>query len=106
MQPFGGGNRLARLGVDLVGDEALQGADIDRLVDQAAVAGRLAAVVADAPADAGEGVVHLDDAQRIMPAPFADEGDVALGALPGRAGVAAGSDAPLFDGKGVGHGLG
>jgi hypothetical protein len=41
----------------------------------------LAAMVADAPADAGEGVVLLDHAQRVIVAPLADERDVALGAL-------------------------
>jgi len=98
-------DRRARRSVDLVGDEALEGVDVDRLVEQAAIAGCLAAVIADAPADAGEGVVHLDHAQRVIPAPFADEGDIALGALPGGAGVAAGGDALLLDGVGVGNGL-
>ena len=76
-----------------------------RLVDQVAVAGVLAAMIADAATDAGEGIVFLDDAQRVVVAALADEGDVALGALAGRAGIAAGGDALLFDGVGVGDGL-
>ena len=45
------------LGVDLIGDETLQGPDVDRLVQFAPVAGILAAVIADTAADAGEGIV-------------------------------------------------
>jgi hypothetical protein len=95
----------ARFGIDAVGDEALEGADVDRFVDQPAVAGVFAAVVADPAADPGEGVVFLDDPQRVGVTPFADQGDVALGALPGGAGVAAGRDAQFLDGVGVGDGL-
>ncbi len=86
-------------------DKALEGGNGNRLVDLAAVASILAAMVADTAADAGERVVFLDDPDRVVVAPFANQGDIPLGALVRRAGVPAGSDAPLFNGKGVGHPL-
>ncbi len=54
-------DRLARLGQDLVGYEALECPDVDRLVDLSPVAGGFAAVIADPAADAGERVVQLYD---------------------------------------------
>ena len=95
----------AGLRVHLVGDEALEGADVHRLVHQGAVAGIFAAVVADAPADAGEGIVLFDHPHGIVVAPLADQGNVALGALAGGAGVAAGRNAQLVNDEGVGHRL-
>ena len=98
-------DRLARLRVDFISHKTLERADVDRLVHLAAIARCLAAVIADAPADAGERIVHLDHAQRIMPAAFADQGNVPLRALTGRAGVAARGNAAFLDGIGIGHGL-
>ena len=77
-----------------------------RLVELAAAAGFLAEVLADAPADGRERVVLLDHAVGVGEAALADQGDVALGALVGGAGVAAGRRAALLDGVGVGDGLG
>ena len=98
-------DRLARLGIHFVGDKALECADVDRLVEVTPVAGRFAAMVADAPADAGEGIVFFDDAQRVVVAAFADEGDVALRALTGGAGVATRGEALFLNRIGVGDGL-
>ncbi len=99
-------DRLARLGIHLFGDKPLQRANVDRFVDQPAIAGRLAAVVADAPADAGEWIIHLDHAQRIIPTPLANQRDVPLRSLPGGAGIPARGNASLVDGVGIGHSLG
>jgi len=63
-------------------------------------------VVADASADPRERVVFFDDPQGVGVAALADQGDVTLGALTGRAGVAAGGNAELLDGVGVRDGLG
>ena len=95
----------ARLGIHLVGDKSLERADIDRLVESSPIAGILAPMVADAPADAGKRIVFFDHAQRIVIASLADERNVTLRALAGGAGVAAGSDAFLFNRIGVGNGL-
>ena len=89
-----------------VGHKPLQGHDVDRLVHLAAAAGVLAAVVADPPADGGEGVVFQDGAVSVGVASLGDEGHVALGALVDGAGVTAGRCAQLLDGVGVGDGLG
>src|SRR5574337_1463555 len=72
-----------------IGDEALECVNVQRLVNQVAIAGQFATVIADASTDTGEGVVFFDDAQRVGIAPLADEGDVALGTLAGGAGIAA-----------------
>ncbi len=98
--------RLVGPGVLVVGDEALQGADVERLVELGAVAGVLAPVVADAAADGREGVVELDRAQGRLVVALADVGDVALGPLAGRARVPARAHPGLLDGVGVGHRLG
>ncbi len=97
---------LARFSIDHVGDESLERSDGDGLVHLAPVAGILATVVTNASADAGEGVVFLDDANGILVATLADQGDVSLGALVGGAGVPAGGNAQLGDGIGIGHSLG
>ncbi len=83
-------HQLPRRLVHHVRDKTLKRSDCQRLVHQVAVAGVLAAVVADAPADAGEGIVFLDDPQRVFVAPLADQGDVPLGALADGTGVATG----------------
>ena len=98
-------HRLARLGINFIGDEALEGADVDRLIHLGAIASRLAAMVTDTPANAREGIVHFDDAQRVRPTSLANQSDVALGALMSGAGVAAGRDAALLDGESVRHRL-
>src|SRR5699024_6038044 len=70
---------IARLrGELLVGDELLDVVDGYRLVDVAAGAGVLAAAVADAPADRREGVLLLDELQRLQVPALAGELDVAL----------------------------
>src|SRR4030067_1260467 len=51
-------NRLAWRGVDFIGDEEFQGADIDWLIDLAAIAGRFTAGVEAAPTEPGEGSAH------------------------------------------------
>ena len=43
--------------------------NVDRLIDQAAIAGGFTAVVANTAANAGERIVHLDDPQGILPTP-------------------------------------
>src|SRR3989337_1032555 len=55
-------------------------------------------MVAGPPADAREGGILLDDAQRLAIAAIGDQGDISLGALPGWAAPPAGSDAQLLDG--------
>ena len=62
-------------------------------------------MIADPPADSGEGIVFFNDPQGVLVAPFMDEGDVALGPLAGRAGIPAGGDASLLDGESIGYGL-
>ena len=99
-------NRLARIGIDLVRDKSFQRADVNRFVYKITVAGRLATVITNAPADAGEGIIHFDHAQGVIPTSLADQGNVTLRALASRACVAAGSNAALFNGKGIGYGLG
>ena len=98
--------RNPRLGVDAVGDEALESADVDRLVNLGAAARCLAAVVADAPADRGKGIVLDDGAIGVVDAALADQRDVALSALACGAGLAARGDTALLDGIGVGGRLG
>ena len=92
--------------IDRVGDEALEGADGHRAVQLAAVALGLAGMVADAAHGRREGVVLLDDLQRLLVALLGDEGDVALGAGVGRAGGLAGAGALLGDDISAGNGLG
>jgi hypothetical protein len=98
-------NWLARFPIYLIGDETLQGANIDWLIHQTAIAGCLAAMVANAPADTGEGVIHLDNAQGILPATLADEGNVALGTLTGWACIPARSYATLLNGISIWYSL-
>ena len=62
-------------------------------------------MVADAPTDRRERVVHLDDTQCICPAALANKRYVTLGALSCRTCIAARSDASFFDGVGVGDSL-
>ena len=63
-------------------------------------------MVANAAADAGERVILLDDAQRILVAPLSDQGYVALRALPGGASIPTGGDSQLFKGKSAWNRLG
>ena len=89
------GRRHRQRGADLVGHEALEGGDGDRLVDGAARAGGLAQTRADASADAGKRVGLGGHAIGLGEAPGGDQGDVALsrgvhgaGALTGRPALA------------------
>ena len=79
-----------RRGQVQVGHEALQPVDPHRLVHQVAPAGLLAGARADAAAHRGEGVVLLDQPQRLGVAAVGDETHVALHVDPGRAGLGAG----------------
>jgi hypothetical protein len=88
---------FARFSIYLIGHKPLQGPDIDRLLYMAAIAGCLTAMVANAPADAREGIVHLNHPQRIIPAPFPNQSDVPLGALTRWAGIPARGNALLLD---------
>ena len=97
--------RHSRLGIDFVGHESLQRMDVDRVIQLAAVAGILTAVVAYAPADAWEWVVLLDDTKRVIVPPFANQSDVPLSPLSRRAGVATRRDATLLYREGVRYGL-
>ena len=83
-----------------VADEALDRVDADRLVELAAVAGRLAGVVADAAHDGGEGVVLHDPAPGTLVAGTALLGLVepALDVLTRGAGVVAGRHPVRVDG--------
>ncbi len=102
-------NRCDRLPgplVDLVGDEALEGADVDGLIQEPAVARVFAPMVADAAADARKGVVFLDHAKGVVVAPLPYEGDVALCALARGTGVAARGNALLLYGVSIRHSLG
>ena len=63
-------------------------------------------MVADAPADAGEGHPLADQVVCLAEASLGDQRDVALDVNACRAGVLAGRDAALVDRKDVGHGLG
>ena len=92
---FGSSSRCC---VGPVGHEALDAHDVDRLVHLAARAGCFAVAVADPPADRREGVLAADGPVGIGIAFLLDQGDVAHGALVGRAGGPAGSHALLVDG--------
>src|SRR3989304_4981407 len=63
-------------------------------------------MVTGSPTDAREGIILLDDAQCLAIPAFGDQGDIPLGALPGRAAPPAGSDAELLDGVSCGDCLG
>jgi len=89
-----------------VGHEALEVHDVDGLLDPAAHAGLLAGVVADAPADGGEGVFLLDELEGFLVLAGGDQGHVALHADVGGAGRLAGRRAELVDGVAAGNGLG
>ena len=56
-------------------------------------------MIADAPADGGEGIVFFDHAQGIGVTPFTNEGDVTLRALTGGTRIAARGDTFFLDGK-------
>ena len=90
----------------LIHHEALEGHDGNGLIHFVAGALVLAAVITDATTDSRERIVLFDDAVCLGVPFFADEGDVALGALVDGTGVAAGRRAPFLDGVGVGRGLG
>ena len=75
----------------LLGDKLLDLVDGKSLIKRAAGASGLAAAVADIAADRGEGVVLLDELERIEIAAFLRELDVALDGDVGRAGSLAGS---------------
>ena len=69
-----------------LGDEFLDGVDGDGLVDAAAGAGFLAALVADASADGGEGVVLLDEGEGVFITALGGQFEIALDADMGGAG--------------------
>ena len=89
-----------------VGQKPLDRLDGDRLVPFSAAALRLAGVVADAPADGRQGVVPLDQLERLLELPGCRERDVTLDGDVRRALDLAGRHAPLVDGEGVGNRLG
>ena len=97
--------RFARTGVGPIGDKALQQVNIERLVDKIAIAGKLAAVVTNAPTNARERVVFLNGSHGVRVTPSSDKRDVSLGALSGRTGIPARCDAALVDGVGIWHRL-
>ena len=70
---------IARFGMQLLlGDELLDLVDSDGIVDSAAGACILAAAVADTAADGGEGVILLDELERVKIAALCGHLDVAL----------------------------
>ena len=91
----GGDNLLgdkAGLGLEiLLGDELLYLIDGDGLIDAAAGAGILAAAVTDATADGGQGVILLNECQRIGVATLCRHLQIALHGDVGGAGGLAGS---------------
>ena len=91
--------------VGVVGDEALEAADGDRLVDLAARAVDLALRGADATADGGEGVGLAGDRVGLGETALADQGHVALRRRRRRAGALAGRVPLLGDRVGVGDRL-
>ena len=73
------GRDIARLGVQiLLGEEFLDRVDGDGLIDRAAGARFLAALVADPAADGGEGVVLLDEGQCLLILALRGELQIAL----------------------------
>ena len=84
---------VVRFKINLVGNESFQGADVDRLIDQAPIAGCFAAVVTDPSTDAGEGIIHFDNPQCIFPTSFSDKSDITLNTLTRWAGIPARCDA-------------
>ena len=89
--------RLARgravVHAGLVGDEALDGVDADRLVDVGAAADDLALADAHAAADRGQRVRLADEVDRLPVEPHRREGDVPLRVDARRAALQAGGDA-------------
>ena len=93
--PVLGGN-VAVLCLQLpAGNEFLDLVDGYRRVDQPAGAGVLAALVADAAADGGEGVILLDEGQGLVIAPLGGHLHIALNGDMGRAGSLAGGGAAV-----------
>ena len=78
------------------GDEFLDLVNGHRRVDQPAGTGVLAALVADAAADGGEGVILLDKGQRLVIAALGGHLYVALNGDVGRAGGLAGGGAGVI----------
>ena len=88
---------FVRVGEGPVGDETLEGGDRNRGIDIAAGAGRLALVVAHPAADRWERILQPDRAIGVGITAGMQERHVALGALPRRAGIAAGRRALFGD---------
>src|SRR5271163_1911057 len=69
-------DRVARLRAMLLGEEAFERANRDRLVDLAAAAGCLAGMRADAPADAGQWVRASSRTIGFLEIAFSDKFDI------------------------------
>ena len=93
------------VGISPIGDETLETHDVDCLVNFTPAAGVFTTVVAHPPANRGEGMLTADSPVSVSIAFLADQGDIALGALVGRAGCPAGSHPVLLNGVGIGDGL-
>ena len=85
--------------------EALDAHDVDRFIQLAATASRLAVAVANPAAHRWKRVFAPDGPVRVGVAFLLDEGDVAHGALVGWAGGPAGRHAFFIDGKRTRYGL-
>jgi hypothetical protein len=97
---------LTRFFIDLVCDKSLQRSDVNGFIDETAVASVLTAMIADASADAREGVVLFDYPDRIFITTFMYQSDVTLGALSGWTCIPAWGDTQFLDGVGVRDALG
>ena len=94
------------MSINLVGYKSFEHTNVNRLIYLTATTGILTTVITDAAADSGKGIIFLDNPHGLFITPLADEGNIALGALAGGAGVTTGGNTSLFDGIGIGCGLG
>ena len=97
---------LPSVGQGVVYHEPFERHDTHGLVHKGAGTGSFARVMAGAAAHAWERVVFLYSPQCFAMAPLSDEGDVSLGALPGRAAIPAGGGPQFLDGVSGRHCLG
>ena len=104
--PFRGALDLDFPGIELVGSQAFEVANGDRVIHIAPAAGIFTPMGADAAENAGQGQVFHDDFERFLVFALSDHLNVALDVQSGRAGHTAGGLVRFLDGKRTWNGLG